>query len=186
MSKHGCHICVHMQAGFAAEHYAAGAVKKLLASPAGAAVAAPPMPEDAVLATSSSGALPQQQAAPAGKAEKVRPQEHQYAPRSVKQIVGTTVHCFEERHTGQCSLYVLTQTFYKSSSFSTCQLSHLWCCVCCCCPVQLSQALASAMAENEAAGSESWVVKQALRRHTSEEQDGWKLTTAVTDHDHAE
>uniref|UniRef100_A0A383WG28 Uncharacterized protein n=1 Tax=Tetradesmus obliquus TaxID=3088 RepID=A0A383WG28_TETOB len=106
-------------AGFAAEHYAAGAVKKLLASPAGAAVAAPPMPEDAVLATSSSGALPQQQATPAGKAEKLR------------------------------------------------------------------QALAIAMAENEAAGSESWVVKQALRRHTSEEQDGWKLTTAVTDHDHA-
>jgi hypothetical protein len=42
------------------------------------------------------------------------------------------------------------------------------------------------MAETEAAGSESWVVKQALRRHTSEEADGWKLSTAVTDHDHAE
>jgi hypothetical protein len=52
--------------------------------------------------------------------------------------------------------------------------------------VQLSQALASAMAETDAAGSESWVVKQALRRNTSEEADGWKLTTAVTDHDHNE
>lgn len=106
-------------AGFTAEHYASGALKKLLASPTGAVVA--PVPEDAVLATSSSGAVPQQQAAPAGKAEK------------------------------------------------------------------LSQALASAMAETEtAAGSDSWVVKQALRRHTSEEADGWKLTTAVTDHNHAE
>jgi hypothetical protein len=58
-----------MQAGFTAEHYASGALKKLLASPTGAVVA--PVPEDAVLATSSSGAVPQQQVAPAGKAEKV-------------------------------------------------------------------------------------------------------------------
>jgi hypothetical protein len=71
--------------------------------------------------------------------------------------------------------------FHESSK------SDLVACVCLICLMQLSQALASAMAETEtAAGSDSWVVKQALRRHTSEEADGWKLTTAVTDHDHAE
>ncbi|KAF6261709.1 ankyrin repeat-containing domain protein [Scenedesmus sp. NREL 46B-D3] len=107
-------------AGFTAEHYAPGPLKKLLASPATAAVASPPTPEEPVLATSSNGAALQEQPASAGKAEK------------------------------------------------------------------LSHALAGALAETDAAGSESWVVKQALRRHTSEEAGDWKLTTGVTDHDHVE
>jgi hypothetical protein len=66
---------VCMQAGFTAEHYAPAALKKLLASPAGAAVAAPPMPEQPMLATSSSGAVTVEEKAPAGKAEKVRQQQ---------------------------------------------------------------------------------------------------------------
>lgn len=50
--------------------------------------------------------------------------------------------------------------------------------------LQLVNALASAMAaadshEAAAGGSESWVVKEALRTHTSEEPEGWKLSTAV-------
>lgn len=51
------------------------------------------------------------------------------------------------------------------------------------CPavLQLAGALDGAMAalSTEGADETSWVVKQALRRHTSEEADGWKLTTAA-------
>lgn len=51
------------------------------------------------------------------------------------------------------------------------------------CAPQLAGALTDAMAALGAEGGvveeSNWVMKQALRRNTSDEADGWKLTTAA-------
>lgn len=52
--------------------------------------------------------------------------------------------------------------------------------------LQLAGALASALGIEAGAQADeaNWVAKHAMRRHTSEEADGWKLTTAADEGAH--